>query len=48
MIVPIEHRGNHDDYVDNNIRTGVNKVIGTSRDLEASRKDGSKSGSILL
>ena len=42
MIVPMEHRGNHDSYVDTNIRTGVNKVIGSSRDLEMVRKDGSK------
>lgn len=42
MIVPVEHRGAHDQYVDNNIRTGINKVIGTGRELEATRKDGSK------
>ncbi|MDH5381007.1 MAG: PAS domain S-box protein [Cyclobacteriaceae bacterium] len=42
MIVPIEHRRGHDEYVDSNIRTGINKVIGTGRDLEMVRKDGSK------
>lgn len=42
MIVPMEHRGNHDQYVDSNMNTGVNKVVGKSRDLEMSRKDGSK------
>jgi len=42
MIVPIEHRENHDHYIDNNINTGVNKVVGVGRDLEATRKDGSK------
>ena len=42
MIVPMEHRANHDQYVDNNLRTGVNKVIGSSRDLEMVRKDGTK------
>lgn len=42
MIVPIEHRTNHDQYVESNIQTGVNKVIGKSRDLEMTRKDGSK------
>jgi methyl-accepting chemotaxis protein len=41
MIVPLEHRGNHDEYVDNNVRTGVNKVVGVGRDLEATRRDGS-------
>lgn len=42
ILVPMEHRGNHDGYVDANINTGVNKVLGTGRDLEMSRKDGSK------
>ncbi|XOV91665.1 MAG: PAS domain S-box protein [Bacteroidota bacterium] len=42
MLVPIEHRQNHDSYVDNNLRTGVNKVVGQGRDLEMTRKDGSK------
>jgi methyl-accepting chemotaxis protein len=42
MIVPIEHRTNHDNYVDNNVRTGVNKVVGVGRDLEATKKDGSR------
>jgi methyl-accepting chemotaxis protein len=41
-IVPIEHRANHDNYVDSNVKTGVNKVVGTGRDLEATRKDGTK------
>jgi methyl-accepting chemotaxis protein len=42
MIVPMEHRASHDTYVDNNVRTGVNKVVGIGRDLEATRKDGSR------
>ena len=42
MIVPMEHRGNHDQYVDSNIQTRVNKVVGAGRDLEMVRKDGSK------
>ncbi|RAW01012.1 PAS domain S-box protein [Pseudochryseolinea flava] len=42
MIVPMEHRGRHDNYVDSNIRTGVNKVVGAARELEMVRKDGSK------
>ncbi len=41
-IVPVEHQANHDNYVDSNIRTGVNRVIGKTRDLEATRKDGSR------
>jgi len=42
VIVPIEHRSVHDQYVDRNIQTGENKVIGTGRDLEATQKDGTK------
>jgi methyl-accepting chemotaxis protein len=42
MIVPIEHRDRHDTYVENNLNGGSNRVIGTGRDLEMSRKDGSK------
>ncbi len=42
MIVPLEHRQNHDNYVDNNIKGGENKVVGIGRELMASRKDGSQ------
>lgn len=42
MIVPMEHRANHDQYIDANIHSGVNKVVGKGRDLEMTRKDGSK------
>lgn len=42
MIVPVEHRANHDNYVDANIKTGVNRVIGKTRDMEATRKDGTR------
>jgi len=41
MIVPMEHRVGHDNYIDSNVTTGVNKVIGLGRDLEMTRKDGS-------
>ncbi|MEM6841220.1 MAG: PAS domain S-box protein [Bacteroidota bacterium] len=34
MIVPIEHRGNHDQYVEANMTTGEDKVVGKGRDLE--------------
>lgn len=40
MIVPIEHLTNHDQYVENNVRTGANKEVGVGRDLEVTRKDG--------
>ncbi|MBL6447113.1 PAS domain S-box protein [Fulvivirga sp. 29W222] len=42
MIVPLTHRQNHDQYIDDNMQTGVNKVIGISREFEMTRKDGSK------
>jgi methyl-accepting chemotaxis protein len=42
VIVPVEHRDTHDQYVDVNARTGINKVIGITRDLEATRKDGTR------
>lgn len=41
MLVPMEHQGRHDQYVDANIKTNVNKVVGVGRDLEMTRKDGS-------
>jgi len=42
MIVPMEHRGNHDQYVERNMHGGENKVVGKGREVEMSRKDGSK------
>lgn len=41
-IVPMEHRSRHDGYVEANMNTGVNKIVGTGRDVEVERKDGSK------
>lgn len=40
LLVPLEHRSNHDSYVDNNISTGVNKVVGKGRELKMTRKNG--------
>lgn len=42
MIVNADIRGRHDQIVNDNIKTGVNKVVGGSRDLYVSRKDGSQ------
>ena len=42
MIVPMEHRSNHDGYIEANMNTGVNTVVGIGRDLEMVRKDGSR------
>lgn len=41
IIVPPDHQGNHDGYIDANLRTGINKVIGAGRDLEMVKKNGS-------
>lgn len=42
MIVPMEHQAPHDDYINRNKTTGEDRVVGKSRELEASRKDGSR------
>lgn len=42
MIVPMEHRAPHDDYINRNKTTGENRVVGKSRDLEATKKDGTR------
>ena len=41
FIVPQAIQANHDDYVDANMNSGVNKIVGSSRDIEVERKDGS-------
>ena len=41
-VVPMEHQGAHDQYVENNVNTGVNKVVGVGHDLEATKKDGTR------
>ncbi|MDF2176935.1 PAS domain S-box protein [Aliiglaciecola sp. CAU 1673] len=40
MLVPRNIQANHDDYVNANRRTGVDKIVGTSRDIRLQRKDG--------
>ncbi len=42
MLVPTEFRTNHDNYVNANRTTGQDKIVGTSRDVEVQRKDGSR------
>ena len=42
MLVPDEFRVNHDQYVNANRETGQDKIVGTSRDVEVQRKDGSR------
>ncbi|MGP0012398.1 EAL domain-containing protein [Pseudomonas sp.] len=42
MLVPQLLRADHDGYVDANRHAGVNKIVGTSRDVPIERKDGSQ------
>lgn len=42
MLVPKMFQANHDDYINANRTTGVDKIVGTSREVEVERKDGSK------
>lgn len=42
MLVPTEHQANHDNYVNTNRTSGINKIVGTSRDVEIQRKDGTR------
>jgi PAS domain S-box-containing protein len=41
MLVPRDIQGSHDDKVNSHRRTGENKIVGTSRDVELPRKNGS-------
>ncbi len=40
--VPREHQKPHDGYVDANLKTGVDKIVGTGREVEVERKDGTR------
>jgi len=42
MLVPSDIRSRHDDMVNANRRTGVDKIVGTTREVPVYRKDGSK------
>ncbi|WP_200371968.1 PAS domain S-box protein [Rhodovibrio salinarum] len=41
LLVPPEMRGRHDGFVNANRSTGQDKIVGTSREVEIHRKDGS-------
>lgn len=47
MLVPHIHQSKHDDYVNNNRRSGVDKIVGTSREVLIERKDGQHLYAIL-
>lgn len=40
MLVPHEHQSNHDKYVNHHRDTGNDKIVGSSRDVELTTKDG--------
>ncbi|GFD88274.1 hypothetical protein KUL152_05000 [Tenacibaculum sp. KUL152] len=42
LLVPKAIQGGHDEMVNRNRRTGEDKIVGTSRDVEIERKDGNK------
>ena len=42
LLVPGEFRSRHDGFVNANRRTGVDKIVGTSRDVQIERRDGSR------
>lgn len=42
MLVPSEIRAQHDDFVNANRATGVDKIVGTSRNIQIECKDGSR------
>lgn len=40
LLVPPEHSGPHDEYVNANRNTGVDKIVGTSRDIQIQTRTG--------
>ncbi|MGY6703236.1 PAS domain S-box protein [Roseinatronobacter sp.] len=42
MLVPVTHRAHHDELVNRNRRTGENRIVGTSREVQLVRKNGEK------
>jgi len=42
MLVPADIQPNHDKYINANRTTGVNKIVGKTREVEITRKDGTK------
>lgn len=49
MLVPMNIQQNHDQFVNQNRNTGINKIVGTSREVPVFKKDGSQVwGSLAL
>lgn len=48
MLVPPDMQGDHDGFVNRHRDTGVNRIVGTSREVPIHRKDGSTGNAILL
>ncbi|RXJ71879.1 diguanylate cyclase [Veronia nyctiphanis] len=42
MLVPKIHQPNHDNYVNTNRRTGIDKIVGSNREIELIKKDGTE------
>lgn len=42
ILVPPEHSGPHDEYVNANRNTGIDKIVGTSRDIQIQTRSGDK------
>ncbi|KAL7479147.1 hypothetical protein ACHAW6_004888, partial [Cyclotella cf. meneghiniana] len=47
MIMPEDHAAKHDGYLARYLKTGIKNMMGTEREVEARRKDGSKFPCIL-
>jgi methyl-accepting chemotaxis protein len=40
MLVPMAYQASHDSYVDSNVKTGIDKIVGTGREVPIERPDG--------
>lgn len=47
MLVPVELQPNHDGFIQRNLNTGENKIVGTSREVPINRPDGKEAWGLL-